>query len=112
MADCAACGTRLEEGLTKCPQCGVTLTTPGVNLQALGWVVIAMSLIPLVVGVVTAEQKYYLPMAFGVASFLAGIIIIVIGRARSRAAPPTTRPSAAPAGPPPGGAQPPREARI
>lgn len=111
MADCAACGTRLEEGLTKCPQCGANLTTPGVNLQALGWVVIAMSLIPIVVGVVTAQQRYYIPLGFGIALFLAGVIIVVIGRARSRATPPTTRPSAAPAGPPPGGS-PPREARI
>ncbi len=106
MADCAACGTRLDEGLTRCPQCGADLSRPGLALQAFGWVVLSLSLIPLVVGAVTAEQKFYVPLGVGIAIFLGGIFMVLIGRARSRASPDPTRPSPAPGGPSPGGAPP------
>ena len=101
MADCAACGTRVEEGVTKCPQCGATLKVPGSFIQVVGWVVSFMSSIPIVVGVVTLEQKDFKPFAAGIALLLVGLGMVIYGRVKSRSVPPTTRPSAAPAGPPP-----------
>jgi hypothetical protein len=101
MADCAACGTRLEEGITKCPQCGADLKAPGSFLQVLGWVVVMLSTIPIVVGLVTMKQHDYLSLGVGIVIFVAGIIIVVSGRMKTRAATPATRPSPTPAGVPP-----------
>ncbi len=105
MADCAACGTRLEEGVTKCPQCGASLKLPGSFMQAVGWVTFLASSIGITVGIVTAEQRNYLALGIGAAMFVGGLLTVALGRAKARTVPSPTRPSASPAGPysPPGG---------
>lgn len=101
MADCAACGNRLEEGITLCPQCGANLTRPGTMLQIGGWVLFFMSWIPLVVGVISAEQGNYIPMGIGLGIAAAGVLMIIVGRIRAAGSPDPTRPSAPPATAPP-----------
>ncbi len=96
MADCAACGTRLEEGLTKCPQCGAVLHLPGSFMQTFGWVILGVSLIPIVVGIVCLPQNYYLPIAFGIGLVVLGILLITTGRVKARSVPAPTKPSAGP----------------
>ena len=100
MADCAACDTRLEEGVTKCPQCGATLKRPGSALMAMGWVILCIATIPLVVGAVSVQQQDYRALGVGIAFVVAGAVIIFIGRAKIAASPATTRPSAPPAAAP------------
>jgi hypothetical protein len=100
MADCVSCGTRLEEGTTKCPQCGATLARPGSFLQVCGWVTVCMSSIPLVVGVIAAQQQNYIPLGLGGALTVAGIFMVIAGRAKTASSPETTKPSPAPAAPP------------
>lgn len=92
MDACVACGTRVEDGLTKCPQCGATLSRPGAFLQVIGWVATFVSLIPLVVGVITVEQGTYTALAFGIGLLLAGTIAIVVGRIQLQRSPATTKP--------------------
>jgi hypothetical protein len=92
MDACVACGTKLEDGLTKCPQCGATLSRPGAFLQVLGWVGTFVSMIPLVVGVITVEQGTYTALLVGISMLLAGTIMIVIGRIQLQRSPPTTKP--------------------
>jgi hypothetical protein len=96
MSDCAACGTRLEEGITKCPQCGADLKLPGAFMHVLGWVVFFAASIPIVVGIETLRQRNYVPLGIGVATVVAGVVLIVLGRSKARSAPATTKPSAPP----------------
>jgi hypothetical protein len=96
MADCAACGTRLEEGLTVCPQCGAVLHRPGSFIQTMGWVGLCVALIPLCVGVVTLPQKNYLGLAVGIAIVVISIGMIGFGKSRAKSVPDPTRPSAPP----------------
>jgi hypothetical protein len=93
MADCAACGAKIDEGVTRCPQCRANLQRPGSLLQIGGWVLFFMSSIPIVVGVDTAEQRAYAPLAVGIALLVAGVCMILVGRARTAASPETVRPS-------------------
>jgi hypothetical protein len=92
MDACVACGNKVEDGLTVCPQCGVKLSRPGGFLQMIGWVTAFASMIPLTVGIVVAEQRNFLPLAVGIAVLLLGVIFIVVGRIKINAVPPTTRP--------------------
>ena len=98
----------MEEGITKCPQCGVSLVRPGSTIQALGWVIVCISPIPLSVGAVVAQQKDFIALGIGIAVLVAGLILVGIGRAKSRTAADPTRPSPAPAGPQASGGAPAR----
>lgn len=106
MADCAGCGARIEDGITRCPQCGASLARRGSLLQIGGWVVISMSSIPLVVGVISAQQENYIPLGIGIAVLLAGVGMIIVGRIQMSMSPDPVRPSAPPASAPPSGAPP------
>src|SRR5262249_25982571 len=101
MAECVNCGTKLEEGTTVCVSCGARLSNPGSFLQACGWVTVCVSSIPLVVGVIAAQQKNFVVLGIGIAVLLSGIVLIAVGKAKVAAAPATTRPSPSPAGAPP-----------
>ncbi len=101
MDDCAACGTRLEEGITKCPQCDADLVRPGAFRQVFGWVTVLVSLIPMTVGAVTVQQRSYLPLAVGVVLLIGGLTTVILGRMRMARSPVTIRPSRIPAMPPP-----------
>ncbi len=87
---CVACRTRVEGGITKCPQCGAKLARPGASIQAMGWVTTIVSLIPL--GFVTIEQRSLAPLGLGIAIIFAGVIMIVIGRIQTSNSPPTVVP--------------------
>src|SRR5262245_16344708 len=99
MAECAACGAKLEDGLTRCPQCRTNLQRPGSLLQIGGWVIFFLSSIPIVVGAEVARQGTYAPLAVGIAILIGGISMILVGRARMAASPPTVRESTPPPGP-------------
>ncbi len=105
MDACAACGTRVEDGLTKCPQCGASLSRPGGFLQVMGWVCATVSLIPLAVGIVTMEQGAFAPLGLGLGMILAGVIMIVMGRIHSASSPAPTVPLSLPGVPPASEAQ-------
>ncbi len=100
MSDCAACGTKVDEGITQCPHCGADLKLPGAFLQVLGWVTFFVSSIPLVIGVIAMEQQNFVPLGIGIGVLLAGLIMIMAGRAKSRGVPSPTRPTPGPTGPP------------
>ncbi len=91
MADCVKCGVKVEEGVTKCPGCGVGLIKTGAFMELLGWVVIIISAIPLIIGTKTIDQNYFLPLAIGGAVFIGGAVIVVLGRGKSRASPDTVK---------------------
>lgn len=108
MDACAACGTKVDDGMTMCPECGAKLSRPGAFLQLIGWVTTFVSLIPLVVGVIALEQGNFTALSVGIAVFIIGNIMIVLGRIQFRNSPPTTKPlshpkthyaAGAPAGP-------------
>jgi hypothetical protein len=83
----------VEEGITICPHCGADLKLPGAFLQVFGWVVFFVSWIPLVVGAIAMKQNNYVPLGIGIAVAVAGIIMIVTGRTKSRGVPSPTRPT-------------------
>jgi len=83
----------VEEGITICPHCGADLKLPGAFLQVLGWVVFFVSWIPLVVGAIAMKQNNYVPLGIGIATLVAGIIMIVTGRTKARGIPNPTRPT-------------------
>jgi hypothetical protein len=92
MEACAACGTRVDDGLTKCPQCGANLARPGAFVQVMGWVACMISLIPLVVGFVTMKQQSFAPLGLGIVILSVGVVAIIAGRIKTAQSPPTTVP--------------------
>jgi hypothetical protein len=92
MDACAACGTKVEDGLTKCPQCGAKLSRPGSFTQVFGWVTVVVSLIPFAVAGVVTRQGNFLPLVVGLLVLGAGVACIMAGRIAMHASPPTTRP--------------------
>jgi uncharacterized membrane protein YvbJ len=103
MAECVKCGTRLDEGITRCPQCGATLASPGAFLQACSWVAVCVSTIPLSVGALVFPQRVYTPLAIGIAMLAAGIVGLIVARARNALAPSPVRPALKAGGPAPEG---------
>jgi hypothetical protein len=103
MADCVACGSRLEDGITRCPSCEANLERPGALLLIGGWVLFFASSIPIILGVNAARQNNYVALAIGLAACLLGVMMVLLGRAKIAASPNPVRPSAPPAAPPPGG---------
>ena len=101
MADCVACGMRLEDGITKCPQCGANLARPGAFLQVFGWSVAFASTIFLVVGAISMQQSNYVPLGIGAVLAVLGIGMIIYGHMKTAAVPDPTRPSPPPASAPP-----------
>jgi len=96
MDACAACGTRLEDGITRCPQCGANLCRRGAFLQLAGWATAMVSLIPLALGLVVLDQSNFVPLGFGISMALAGVIMVAVARGLGRGSPPATRPLSIP----------------
>lgn len=97
MTECASCGSRLEEGLTRCPGCNASLAKPGAFMEVLGWVLAVVSTIPVFISVPVVIsnpirdfksllQPYYIPTVVGAAMFLAGIMLVFMGKSRSGSA--------------------------
>lgn len=85
---CASCKTKVEEGAVRCASCGADLYSPGIFQQVLGWVVVALSLIPFAISEVTSGEKDWRPLITGAAVLVVGIALVITGRARSRGAGP------------------------
>jgi membrane protein implicated in regulation of membrane protease activity len=81
---CANCKSKVEDGAVRCISCGAKLYLPGAFMSVVGWIVIAIALIPFAI-------------ALGVAVAVAGIVMVIVGRNRSKAAPPTVIEETAPA---------------
>lgn len=97
---CASCRARVEDGAVRCSSCGTDLFRPGSFMQCVGWIVIAVALIPLAISEVTTAERNLVPLIVGIALFIAGIVTVVAGRTRSKSVPPRVlddvAPSAAP----------------
>ena len=101
MSECAKCNTRVDDGISKCPNCGVSLTRPGTLALMAGWVVFFASSIPIVVGVNAAEQQSYVPLGVGIAIGVVGVVMVIAGRTKMATAPNPVRVVAGPAASPP-----------
>lgn len=86
---CVSCKCKVEDGAVACPSCHATLSPPGALMQTLGWVILALSLVPFSVGEVTGQEGNYIPVFIAVACAVLGIIMVVTGKAKNRAAAPT-----------------------
>ncbi|MBI4585281.1 MAG: hypothetical protein HY717_14805 [Planctomycetes bacterium] len=82
---------KVEEGVTRCPGCGASLIKTGTFMELIGWVVVIISSIPIIIGLKTLDQNYYLPMVIGGAVLVIGAVLIVLGRGKSRAAADTVK---------------------
>ena len=91
MDACIACGSKLVDGITKCPDCGATLVRRGTGLMAFGWVMVLISLIPLSVGIVVVRQRSFIPIILGGAIALAGFALITFGSMKLSTSLPTTK---------------------
>ncbi len=86
MASCASCGHKLDDGITKCPGCGNSLSRPGVFMEVVGWVLTVISSIPLIIGGKTLEQQEYIPIVTGGAMLVLGVLLVIAGKSRSSGA--------------------------
>jgi hypothetical protein len=84
---CAKCKSRVEDGAVRCPNCDAQLSPPGAFIQVVGWIVIVISLIPFSISEVTLGERDWRPLILGVAVALAGLVMVVLGRAKNKAAP-------------------------
>ena len=94
MARCAAegCNAKVEDGAVRCPSCGADLSSPGAFLQTLGYVVLALSMIPLAIYAVVWETRNYIPAVLGTVGAAAGICMIIVARTNRRVAAPRVVP--------------------
>lgn len=83
---CAKCRAKLDEGITRCPSCNASLAKPGNFTEVLGWVVAIISSIPIIIGEKTVSQGHYAPMVTGGVILFVGIVLIFVGRSKSRTA--------------------------
>lgn len=90
MALCASCKSKVEDGGVRCTSCGASLDRPGAFLTVVGWVVLALSAIPLAISGVTTVDRNLAPLIAGIIILIAGIIMVCTGRARTRGADPRT----------------------
>ena len=88
MALCAQCKSRVEDGAVRCPSCEADLSLPGAFIQVAGWVLAAVSLIPFSISIVTTQEGNYIPLGIAIAVIVAGIVLILAGKAKSRSVPP------------------------
>lgn len=88
-AVCANCKSRVEDGAVRCTSCGAQLHLPGAFMHVVGWIVIAISLIPFSISEVTTGERDFYPLGIGIGVAVAGVVMVVTGRARSKAATPT-----------------------
>ena len=90
MARCAKCNTKVIGGVAHCPDsnCNASLMKPGVFTELFGWVVAVVSSIPIAVAVKTVRQDYYPPLIVAGVVFGIGLVFVVLGRSKSRAAEP------------------------
>ena len=100
MALCASCKSKVEDGGVRCASCGADLYQPGAFLQVLGWVVLALSSIPLAISEVTTSGRNPAPLFVGIVVLIAGMAMVFAGRARTRSAPNPTVESTGGLGPP------------
>lgn len=92
MALCVSCKTRVEDGAVRCGSCGAQLDRPGAFLQVVGWVTIAVAAIPFGIAEVATQEKDFLPLAIAAGVLIAGIGMVIAGKARAKASPPTVIP--------------------
>ena len=58
-------------------------------IQVSGWVLIAISSMPLGLGVVSEGEHNHVPLAIGIGVLLLGLVLVLIGYQRVKAAEPT-----------------------
>ncbi len=97
---CASCKTKVEDGAVRCVGCGAKLYRPGTFIQVVGWVVAALSLIPFSISEVTTVERDIRPLITGIGVVLAGIVMVMMGRARNKTAQPPVITETGPAGTP------------
>lgn len=96
---CASCKQRVEDGSIRCPSCDTRLDPPGAFMNVLGWVIVAVSTIPFAISEVTTAELDFYPLAIAVALLALGIILVVMGRVRSKSVDPKTIPDTSASGP-------------
>ena len=77
---CARCNWKLEDGVSTCPGCGASLTRKGSFIELGGWVIVLISLIPIVMGVKVVDQHYFLPLIGGLVLVGIGVFLVIYGR--------------------------------
>jgi len=83
MALCVSCKSKVEDGGVRCTSCGADLYRPGAFLTVVGWVVFALSSIPLAISGVTNDRNL-IPLLVGSVILIAGLAMVFVGRARTK----------------------------
>jgi hypothetical protein len=95
MPRCVACNNKVEDGAVRCFHCGAVLSNPASFGIVIGWVLIGVSSIPISLGIVLEGEHTHIPLIFGVAVLLLGLVVMLAGRAKAKAAAPTVVPDEA-----------------
>jgi hypothetical protein len=101
MFNCTACGAKLIERAANCPECGMNLIRPGSFLRLSGWVLMINSLIPLLLGTVSATRQNLILLWIGFGILVIGAIAVIAGKIKMAMASDPALPSNRQAVPPP-----------
>ena len=78
MVKCASCNSRVEEGAVRCMSCGAELSSTTSFFQVIGWVLVAVSSIPVGLGVVMEGEHNHIPLIIGGTVFVLGLVLVVL----------------------------------
>lgn len=92
MPRCAACSAKVDDGAVRCLSCDANLASTASFVQVLGWVLVAISSMPLGVGIVSEEENNHTPLLIGVGVLVLGGALIVVAWAQAKAARPLVLP--------------------
>ena len=81
---CASCKGRVEDGAVRCMNCGASLSSPASFFQVIGWVLVAVSSIPVGLGVVLEGEHNHVPLVIGAVVFVLGLVLVFVASAVGR----------------------------
>lgn len=92
MPRCAACGAKANEGAVRCMGCDADLASSASFAQVLGWVLIAVSTMPIGLGIVTEGENNVIPLLIGIGVLVLGIALMILGWTKSKMSTPAVLP--------------------
>ncbi len=81
MAICAACKAKVDDGAVRCNGCDASLASTASFVRVVGFVTLAVSSVPLGLGIVAEGNHSHLPLIIGGCIFVVGLVLTFIGNA-------------------------------